>query len=937
MPNLDIATLPIESPLDSDYVVGIRGAFAKRFPVSELKQTSAAATWGTITGDIADQADLAEVLDTIITSLNGKQTNVTPGTTAQYYRGDKTWQTLNKAAVGLTNVDNTSDADKPVSNATTTALSTKMTNPMTAPGDIIIGGTAGAATRLAKGTAEHVLTVDTTSGLPAWKPTSAPGLANPMTTAGDLIIGGVGGAPARLPKGTNTQFLRGDGVYAVPTSSVASNANAVFLDGIAGPQRTLDVVENRMPTVFHFGAVGTGRNVNTPLSTRYGTLAAAQAVYPFVTNLTDQIDWAALQAMCNWMQANARPVSLAGAKLNINRFVLMGAGYCRILGENAEIGGQLQAAGKISGTVAPDLTFPSPTTPGPMNGCVFYFPESIYYPFINNIQFFDLRFCICHYNDPNSPTYDNLYFGYCNVGVFGYQGMQTPTLNNCGGGALGVAYVSSATCFPAGSPKAGGDNYYTDGLKILNAVAGEFNSFGIERQPFFDAWFIASILRPTTDSVTINTTNKYTDKNGNIYTDVYTDPDGRPWPNGYFLNPTGRVFFVPYRTLRVCFTLTLIGVDTRGTVEYGYGICNTEINALEIRDVNYEGMFNYTGIVDKRPVILTLGSLVAGNVARQSQIGYIEGEHRLLSYTYRGISSGTGDGTTLNHSGTNPVQLKLTGGPDDIFDTGVIRDVHSMFKRRLPSPENAQYRPQGYADQNSPADFRVFTERASIISNNDSGRMTMFTMPRIFHLPYRTPDGVLRGSALMDFIIHFTGYMHVEVINNTTGEADYGIFRVSTDDNEIVTLAAPLANGDTQVTLTAPPSQGYNTPRFSHYAPVQADGATPITGPNANKGFNFESYAGANVIKPVNLITGLASTYPTGSKFRRSQILTAFRGFTTSMLTVVPAYTGGSLPFQGGSQLGLKNGAGASTSAGALLLDNLTVTVWFSHFAHLTA
>lgn len=40
-----------------------------------------------------------------------------PGTTAQYYRGDKTWQTLNKAAVGLPNADNTSDANKPVSNA----------------------------------------------------------------------------------------------------------------------------------------------------------------------------------------------------------------------------------------------------------------------------------------------------------------------------------------------------------------------------------------------------------------------------------------------------------------------------------------------------------------------------------------------------------------------------------------------------------------------------------------------------------------------------------------------------------------------------------------------------------------------------------------------------------------------------------------------------
>lgn len=47
---------------------------------------------------------------------------VTPGTVAQYYRGDKTWATLNKAAAGLGNVDNTSDANKPMSIAAQAAL-----------------------------------------------------------------------------------------------------------------------------------------------------------------------------------------------------------------------------------------------------------------------------------------------------------------------------------------------------------------------------------------------------------------------------------------------------------------------------------------------------------------------------------------------------------------------------------------------------------------------------------------------------------------------------------------------------------------------------------------------------------------------------------------------------------------------------------------------
>lgn len=50
---------------------------------------------------------------------------ITAGTTAQYFRGDKTFQTLDKTAVGLANVDNTSDANKPISTATQTALNLK--------------------------------------------------------------------------------------------------------------------------------------------------------------------------------------------------------------------------------------------------------------------------------------------------------------------------------------------------------------------------------------------------------------------------------------------------------------------------------------------------------------------------------------------------------------------------------------------------------------------------------------------------------------------------------------------------------------------------------------------------------------------------------------------------------------------------------------------
>lgn len=68
-------------------------------------------------GDIATiTAGLAANYEPIIAS----------GLGTQYWRGDKVWATLDKAAVGLPNVDNTSDANKPISTAQQTALNLKL-------------------------------------------------------------------------------------------------------------------------------------------------------------------------------------------------------------------------------------------------------------------------------------------------------------------------------------------------------------------------------------------------------------------------------------------------------------------------------------------------------------------------------------------------------------------------------------------------------------------------------------------------------------------------------------------------------------------------------------------------------------------------------------------------------------------------------------------
>lgn len=56
---------------------------------------------------------------------SNKENVLGSGTTSQFLRGDKVWASPTKSDVGLSNVDNTSDANKPVSTATQNALNLK--------------------------------------------------------------------------------------------------------------------------------------------------------------------------------------------------------------------------------------------------------------------------------------------------------------------------------------------------------------------------------------------------------------------------------------------------------------------------------------------------------------------------------------------------------------------------------------------------------------------------------------------------------------------------------------------------------------------------------------------------------------------------------------------------------------------------------------------
>lgn len=102
--------------------------------------SSVATTWGTITGTLSSQTDLQNALnlkianpmtavgDLIMGSTAGAPVALSIGSAGQVLKvagGVATWSTLGKSDVGLGNVDNTSDLNKPISTATQTALNAK--------------------------------------------------------------------------------------------------------------------------------------------------------------------------------------------------------------------------------------------------------------------------------------------------------------------------------------------------------------------------------------------------------------------------------------------------------------------------------------------------------------------------------------------------------------------------------------------------------------------------------------------------------------------------------------------------------------------------------------------------------------------------------------------------------------------------------------------
>ena len=242
------------------------------------------------------------------TALAGKEPTVNAGTAGQYYRGDKSWQTLDKNAVGLSNVDNTADVSKPVSTATQTALDGKsntghghaqsdvtgLTTALAGKEPSINAGTTGQYLRGDKTwvaldkTAVGLGNVDNTSD--ATKNAAAVALTNKTISGASNTITNVGVASlSATGTPSSSTYLRGDNSWAVTPTGAPFADNVFSLKAAADATKVVNLSLSGITT-------GTTRTLTVPdaNTTLVGTdttqtLTNKTATNPTITNYTESV------------------------------------------------------------------------------------------------------------------------------------------------------------------------------------------------------------------------------------------------------------------------------------------------------------------------------------------------------------------------------------------------------------------------------------------------------------------------------------------------------------------------------------------------------------------------------------------------------------------------------------------------------------------------
>lgn len=197
-------------------------------------------------------ADTAKpVTDALQTALNGKQNNIIASDSTYFYRGDKNWVFLDKSSAGLDQLDNTSDANKPISNLTQTALNNTLddVDSLKTSGNQTISGVKSFTSvpkLIGTSTVGYVWTATNADGTGAWQVKGTP-----ITTADWDIISNkpttypptIGTSGSTAAAGNHTHVLGDFGLDQLNnTSDLAkpiSTATQTALNGKAPKSRIL--------------------------------------------------------------------------------------------------------------------------------------------------------------------------------------------------------------------------------------------------------------------------------------------------------------------------------------------------------------------------------------------------------------------------------------------------------------------------------------------------------------------------------------------------------------------------------------------------------------------------------------------------------------------------------------------------------------------------
>lgn len=191
------------------------------------------------------------------TAVDAKENTITTGTTSQYFRGDKTFQTLDKTAVGLGSVDNTSDLNKPISTSTQTALNTKVDK---VTGKSLIDDTE--ISRLASMTAIFTSALKTAyDGAVTWISTNGANILAHLSNTSNPHSVTATQADALKRDGSNANLDVDLGIYSINAKSV--NVKGTGGNGHLGlKHQSADATATGSETVIFAGSDGEPRYKN---------------------------------------------------------------------------------------------------------------------------------------------------------------------------------------------------------------------------------------------------------------------------------------------------------------------------------------------------------------------------------------------------------------------------------------------------------------------------------------------------------------------------------------------------------------------------------------------------------------------------------------------------------------------------------------------------